>query len=103
MSTPRKCPPTRHYLQTTPDNRRSARFSSVGSLGLWPYITVNMSRRIRCPGPGDFLAPYVMSPLVEAGLWPGAISRDVEAALDWLEDSTCVSVAPARYMPMTLM
>ena len=25
MSTPQKCPPTRHYLQTTPDNRRYVR------------------------------------------------------------------------------
>jgi hypothetical protein len=25
MSTPQKCPPTRHYLQTTSDNRRSGR------------------------------------------------------------------------------
>jgi hypothetical protein len=25
MSTPQKCPPTRHYLQTTSDNRRSVR------------------------------------------------------------------------------
>jgi hypothetical protein len=28
MSTPQKCPPTRHYLQTTSDNRRYGRFAT---------------------------------------------------------------------------
>jgi hypothetical protein len=46
MSTPQKCLPTRHYLQTTSDNRRSGR--QPWPLGCWPRRT---ERAFCDPGP----------------------------------------------------
>ena len=64
MSTPQKCPPTRHYLQTTSDNRRSGRMSARYRSRHWMYRfgpsalgLASPARRCgqRRPGPKDAL------------------------------------------------
>jgi hypothetical protein len=83
MSTPQKCPPTRHYLQPTPDNRPIVRGGSVGWLAGRPRRTGMVDLcGTRAPMRFMMLATQAWAFGVSMGRW--RMHRRVVHARRWL-------------------